>query len=627
MIYANDAWVQLPVKDLYDSQMMLASVEAAKDMYDKRAKAMDDFYKNYGDFQSPFSKDMEEYANMINRPADIINKLYENGIDPLRSAEGAAVVQQAIRQFSIPTYNQMKANAALGYEYLKSISSLEEAGKFNLDREVWELKRRGIIPQDAQINDKNQLLGYFSSVGDKGYNQWGKLAGTPNISAHDVFAPLVDDLKPHDLSNDEALKEFGLNEIPGYYWTDAITPSDIRNTLAVNIPGISNTADYQYLLHTVGGDYNKLLDYATNSVREYIRNPKKTADEGYWREWQFKKDMQKIYATAAAKNSGNKNPDDEEKPKNYYKDLKYRLQLGVTNLLRGTTAGNAFKIADPKYFDEQDWGALVPGAQQEIANNIYSSSLDRYDVTTSNFTKSYFDQNGELVFGRPQTVNYSIKATSTDDQFEDLRKANKKMLDRLTITTSPSALASTLNREVSDKDKNMIYISNDYDILSSLYTTDEVASNLYGVDVHKDDLQKFETNGESVRGTLQNDIENNGSHVYMKGRGKQVSGYDKNGIFAMWELVDIYKKTATSGANDKGEFTKQNNIGTLLLKLPAQSYENKAVNSNPASSANLFIDPLSHGYSSLNWNFNAGKSLGSTGSEVKNTPIYPILYP
>lgn len=293
MVYANDVWAQLPVKDLYDSQMMLASVEAAKDMYEKGAKAMDDFYKTYGDFQSPFSKDMEEYADMINRPVSIVNKLYESGIDPLRSAEGRAAVQQAIREFSIPKYNQMKSNAALGYEYLKSISALEEAGKFDLDREVWELKRRGIIPQDMQVNDKNQLLGYFSSVGNDGkFQQWGKMAGTPNKSAHDIFIPLVDDLNPHDISNEDALSEFGLKSIPGYYWTDAITPTDIRNTLALNIPGISNTADYQYLLHRVGGDYNKLLDLGVNSVREIIRQPKRAEDKEYWK----KKDYQHDYA-------------------------------------------------------------------------------------------------------------------------------------------------------------------------------------------------------------------------------------------------------------------------------------------------------------------------------------------
>ena len=35
MIYANDQWIQLPVKDLYDTQMMLTSINVAKDLYEK----------------------------------------------------------------------------------------------------------------------------------------------------------------------------------------------------------------------------------------------------------------------------------------------------------------------------------------------------------------------------------------------------------------------------------------------------------------------------------------------------------------------------------------------------------------------------------------------------------------
>ena len=35
MVYAYDQWAQMPVKDLFDTQMMLASVQAAKDMYEK----------------------------------------------------------------------------------------------------------------------------------------------------------------------------------------------------------------------------------------------------------------------------------------------------------------------------------------------------------------------------------------------------------------------------------------------------------------------------------------------------------------------------------------------------------------------------------------------------------------
>jgi hypothetical protein len=35
MVYALDNWIQLPTRDLYDTNMMAMAINAAKDMYDK----------------------------------------------------------------------------------------------------------------------------------------------------------------------------------------------------------------------------------------------------------------------------------------------------------------------------------------------------------------------------------------------------------------------------------------------------------------------------------------------------------------------------------------------------------------------------------------------------------------
>lgn len=121
MIYANDQWIQLPTKDLYDTNIMLAAVSAAKDMYDKGQKRLDDFYEKLGDFSSPFKKDNETYAKLMEGINNSINNMYDNGQDPLRSAEGRANVQQLIRSFPVATMNQMKENAKMGNAYLDHI--------------------------------------------------------------------------------------------------------------------------------------------------------------------------------------------------------------------------------------------------------------------------------------------------------------------------------------------------------------------------------------------------------------------------------------------------------------------------------------------------------------------------
>ena len=65
MIYARDQWVQLPVKDIYDSQIMMASINAAKDMYEKGVEQIKDFNKQYGDFFSPIQSDMDWYNKNV----------------------------------------------------------------------------------------------------------------------------------------------------------------------------------------------------------------------------------------------------------------------------------------------------------------------------------------------------------------------------------------------------------------------------------------------------------------------------------------------------------------------------------------------------------------------------------
>ena len=102
MAYAYDRAIALPTMDLYDKQVMAMSINAAKDMYDRGQKEIKDFYEKYGDFVSPIQKDMDWYAqNVTGKASDFINQLYANGVDPLRSAEGRALVAQLVRSMPI----------------------------------------------------------------------------------------------------------------------------------------------------------------------------------------------------------------------------------------------------------------------------------------------------------------------------------------------------------------------------------------------------------------------------------------------------------------------------------------------------------------------------------------------
>lgn len=136
MVYSRDQWIQLPVRDLYDSQIMLASINAAKDMYQQGVNEFKEFQKNYNDFYSPISSDMDWYnKNIIGSTQDLIKGLYDKGIDPLRSPEGRAMLQRHINNIPTQQIGKLKASAVQAQKYLDSISELAAKGQYNEDYE------------------------------------------------------------------------------------------------------------------------------------------------------------------------------------------------------------------------------------------------------------------------------------------------------------------------------------------------------------------------------------------------------------------------------------------------------------------------------------------------------------
>ena len=100
---------------------MAMALNAAKDMYEKGEQRIKDFKKEYGDFMSPFAKDMARYGQIVGDVRNTINDLYARGIDPLRSSEGRALVQSAINNVNPAEMANMRANAKTGYAYLDAL--------------------------------------------------------------------------------------------------------------------------------------------------------------------------------------------------------------------------------------------------------------------------------------------------------------------------------------------------------------------------------------------------------------------------------------------------------------------------------------------------------------------------
>ena len=150
MVYAKDQWIQLPVKDIYDSQIMMASINAARDMYQRGVDQVKEFKKEYGDFFSPIQADMDWYNNnVIDKTRSFINDLYDKGIDPTRSPEGRAMISRYVNNMPTGDINRLKQSAVVASDYIKNRGKLIAEGLWNPEYEKYLLGGRSIEDWDT----------------------------------------------------------------------------------------------------------------------------------------------------------------------------------------------------------------------------------------------------------------------------------------------------------------------------------------------------------------------------------------------------------------------------------------------------------------------------------------------
>ena len=139
MVYGADRIVQMPVMQLYDTGLMQQAINNARYMYEKAEKRMDDFYDKYGEFMSPFQRDMDRYNQIVGNIKNVVDNLYATGEDPLRTASGRAKMAAALRSVNPAEFAAMKSNAKMGYAYLDAAQKLRSQGKYSEAQELFDI--------------------------------------------------------------------------------------------------------------------------------------------------------------------------------------------------------------------------------------------------------------------------------------------------------------------------------------------------------------------------------------------------------------------------------------------------------------------------------------------------------
>ena len=275
MVYSRDQWIQLPVKDLYDSQIMLASINAARDMYEKGQQQVKDFQKDYGDFYSPIQKDMDWYnKNVINGSKDVINSLYDKGIDPLRSAEGRAAISRFVNNIPTGDINKLKMGSKIAQEYLRNRAMLEAQNKYNDDFEKY-------VNGGKSIEDWDTLKD----------GVWTRQSPSEFTTLKAATENWFNNRTPHALTKDDVVG-FGMPYDKNYDYT-GYTYKDLTNVASKNTPGwigspIANyyrhIAKQQLLNEGVKDPTNaqvetRLQQNVADANKEWIVNPIKQVNE------------------------------------------------------------------------------------------------------------------------------------------------------------------------------------------------------------------------------------------------------------------------------------------------------------------------------------------------------------
>lgn len=142
MFYGYENPVEMPISELFDTGLMNAYTQAVKAEYERGEKRLDDFISKYGDFRSPFAKDIKAWdALTMGRINNIYNQLVSQGIDPLRTREGQMALAKAVRETPVGLLNQLKQSAVAGEQYLKAKGDLQSKGLYSKEMEDYFMKR------------------------------------------------------------------------------------------------------------------------------------------------------------------------------------------------------------------------------------------------------------------------------------------------------------------------------------------------------------------------------------------------------------------------------------------------------------------------------------------------------
>lgn len=243
-----DEPVAVPIIDLLDSSMMSQYISAAREQYNQAVQDQKEFAKEFGELYGPNANVNKEFYDItrgaVNKGLDY---LYQNGIDPIRSAEGRAYIAKIIRERPYAEIANLKAQNESMKTYQRYRAEAMRNGTYDPDFEKFVLGGKTLETWDPSTD-----------------GMWTREAPSKYSSLKDWTSNLFDDMQ---LEYDPDLTK----QAGGLYQVYSKSPKKMQQILDANIKDMTKSDLGRYYLNMYGGDIDALKADIINRNREYTQ--------------------------------------------------------------------------------------------------------------------------------------------------------------------------------------------------------------------------------------------------------------------------------------------------------------------------------------------------------------------
>ena len=540
MIGSQDTWVQMPTVDLYDTQMMLAAVNAARDMYNRNEQRIKEFNEKYGDFTTPIIADQDWYnREMLGKVYGTINDIYAQGGDPLRNSQDRLRISMMLNSLPYGEYARKKLRSENAKEWFKNMAILNAKGKYDKDFSDF----LGENPNQWALNDPGTTSPTEFSTLKEATNDWYNNRTPRSATAEEKQRLGLDPNYDYTLFTDTDLMNIARDQTPG--WNNSAISKYYRNlaekqVASRGIPYTQEDVERQLQRNIASAQQEWKVDPIKGHVDQFA-----LADYNFKKQLALQNDAQAFQKEMA-----------EQAAKDKLDQIRARYGNKIKNGGKDNTGDQNYSLTESLHHD-----LLFQGIRN---NNIPVMKLTK-DAKGNVVPEK--DKNGKVIYINPDQASWNeleyaanssniylrrqqdFFNTNSTKYASNPERVERMMKDRFGSRITGIQLASMLKRQI-QRDGGIVLSSGEAKLLRGTkgITSDGIGSN-YNL-THNDRLAeiydkiKKEIKGQSMVGDIQikfnlTDTGNNAVQIaekFNKGRTEvyangtvTVTGKDKEG--------------------------------------------------------------------------------------------------